>query len=427
MYWATDSLFHGLWARAFMSKFRYKQIQTFLKVSRPDTEDKTDKITKVRFLTEFIRRKCMKLWVPDQHISIDERMVANKGRYSFKQYIKDKPTKWGMKLWVLADSFSGFTCNFEIYLGKKEKSAFGLAYDVVTNLCKHLFHQGYKLFVDNFYSSVHLFKYLLSQGMSACGTIIAGRKGFPIGLRNIKQWGKNARGSMRWVREGDVAFLQWRDNKVVSMITTMHRFVNRYTFCIRRSKVNGAYRRLQIRQPRVFTDYNIHMGGVDKSDQMIGKYKALRRTSKFWKTLFYHMLDIARVNSYIMFQEFRSLDKNENVKALERPKSYAQLEFTLELIRELSNISKNMKVPLFIRNPTDVIDKHPVQPAHSEKRRNCFRCYRLEKVERKAVACCLTCKKNFCFSQQRNCLLLDHVYENDDLNDSFSVFSTHRK
>ena len=48
-----------------------------------------------------------------------------------------------------------FTCNFEVYLGKKEKSTFGLAYDVVTNLC---------IRVDNFYSSVHLFKYLLSQG-----------------------------------------------------------------------------------------------------------------------------------------------------------------------------------------------------------------------------------------------------------------------
>ena len=231
---------------------------------------------------------------------------------------------------------------------------------------------------------------------------------------------------MRWVRVGDVAFLQWKDNKVVSMITTMHKFVNRYTFCVRRSKVNGEYRRLNIKQPRVFTDYNVHMGGVDKSDQMIGKYKALRRTSKFWKTLFYHMLDIARVNSYIMFQEFRSLDKNVNIVELERPKSYAQLDFTIELIRELSNISKNMKVPLFVRNPS-VTDKHNVQPAPSQKRKNCFRCYRLEKVERKAFASCLTCKKHFCFSQTRNCLLLDHVYENDNLNDSFTILSTSRK
>ena len=46
----------------------------------------------------------MKHFQPDQHVSIDERMVRNKGRYAFRQYMKDKPTKWGMKLWVVADA-----------------------------------------------------------------------------------------------------------------------------------------------------------------------------------------------------------------------------------------------------------------------------------------------------------------------------------
>ena len=162
-----------------MSKQRYKQIQTFLKVSDHLTEKKTDPLTKCRFLTEYIRRKCMKLWQPRHHISIDERMVADKGRCSFRQYIKDKPTKWGMKLWVLADSSNGYTCNFKVYLGRKIHSKFGLAYDVVMNLCKHLYNQGYKLFMDYFNTSVQLFIDLLSKKISACGTMICNRKGFP--------------------------------------------------------------------------------------------------------------------------------------------------------------------------------------------------------------------------------------------------------
>ena len=72
-------------------------------------------------------------------------------------------------------------------------------------------------------------------------------------------------------------------------------------------------------------------------------------------------------------------------------------------------------------------DKHNVQPAPSDKYKNCFRCYRLEKVQRQTFASCLTCKKHFCFRQKRNCLLLDHVYENDNLNDSFTILSTSRK
>ena len=70
-------------------------------------------------------------------------MVANKGRYKFRQYIKDKPTKWGMKVWVLADSGTGNTWNYEVYKGSEGKPVSGLGYQVVMNLCSHLFNQGY--------------------------------------------------------------------------------------------------------------------------------------------------------------------------------------------------------------------------------------------------------------------------------------------
>ena len=72
-------------------------------------------------------------------------MVRNKGWYSFRQYIQNKPTKWGMKLWVLEDSSTGYTYKFDV--GKSTAtSGFGLAYDVVMNLVKSIVNQGYHLF-----------------------------------------------------------------------------------------------------------------------------------------------------------------------------------------------------------------------------------------------------------------------------------------
>ncbi|KAK0053882.1 piggyBac transposable element-derived protein 3 [Biomphalaria pfeifferi] len=118
-FWSTKSLYNGLWARAFMSRDRFKAIMCFIKVSNPLTEDPNDKLCKVRMLTTYIRMKCIKLYQPHQNDSIDERMVRNKGKYAFRQYIRDKPTKWGMKLWILADSLSGYTYDFDIYLGKQ--------------------------------------------------------------------------------------------------------------------------------------------------------------------------------------------------------------------------------------------------------------------------------------------------------------------
>ena len=114
-------------------------------------------------------------------LAIDERMVKSRHRSGIRQYIKDKPTKWGIKLWVLADSCNGYTCDFTVYIGRaagREVSANGLGYDVVMRLMNPFFDQGYHLYVDNFYTSVTLFKDLFARGVSATGTILESKKRF---------------------------------------------------------------------------------------------------------------------------------------------------------------------------------------------------------------------------------------------------------
>lgn len=39
---------------------------------------------------------------------------------SYKEYIKNKPICWGIKVWVLCEAKRGYVCNFDIYLGKEE-------------------------------------------------------------------------------------------------------------------------------------------------------------------------------------------------------------------------------------------------------------------------------------------------------------------
>ena len=51
-----------------------------------------------------INRNCRKNARIGYNVTIDEYMIPFKGRHLAKQYIPSKPTKWGFKCYVLADS-----------------------------------------------------------------------------------------------------------------------------------------------------------------------------------------------------------------------------------------------------------------------------------------------------------------------------------
>jgi hypothetical protein len=55
-----------------------------------------------------------------------------------------------------------------------------------------------------------------------------------------------------------------------------------------------------VKKPAIVADYNRHLGHVDNVDRMGKSYAASSRTWKWTKKLFYHLVDLAIVNSYIL-------------------------------------------------------------------------------------------------------------------------------
>lgn len=92
--------------------------------------------------------------VKPQHVRINERMVASKTRMSMKQNMMDKSTTWGCKLFILADSATGYTWNFSIDMGKSKNPSYGLSNSSVVDLLPFsLLGVGYTLYMDSFYTS----------------------------------------------------------------------------------------------------------------------------------------------------------------------------------------------------------------------------------------------------------------------------------
>ena len=58
----------------------------------------------------------------------------------------------------------------------------------------------------------------------------------------------------------------------------------------------------------------------------------------------YHFFDIARVNAFILFGDFRK--KHADIPELQRPDRCGQLDFTTDLIRQLADLDVYADVPL---------------------------------------------------------------------------------
>ena len=119
---------------------------------------------------------------------------------------------------------------------------------------------------------------------------------------------------MRWHRVGPCLCLQWIDNKVVSVLTTLDN-ANDKVPTIRKTKTANVWSNVIVNQPRAIDRYNKYMNGVDRSDQLIGTNNVMRKCLRWWKTMFFHLIDIAIVNGFILFQEHQAnFPDDENLR-----------------------------------------------------------------------------------------------------------------
>jgi len=402
-----------------LSRTRFFAILGMLHVVDPATETPGDKLRKVESFVSYFKTRCSELYQPKQHVAIDERMVKSRHRSGIRQYIKDKPTKWGIKLWVLADSSNGYTIDFNIYIGRaagRDISEYGLGYDVVMCLMEPYFNQGYHLYVDNFYTSVPLMKHLFEKGVPATGTILETRRSFPANLKNSKEWAKGKeRGSMRWERDPPCLVLQWVDNKVVSMITTVGN-ANDQVQVNRKTRTGDVWRTNVVPQPQTFATYNKYMNVADRSDQILTTNNIQRKCMKWWKIMFYHLIDMAIVNSYILFLEHQA--KFPDHEDLRRVAGYSQTEFRKEIVRQICGFPEYGDPPVSSGGPAAPPDpglfdtQH--MPVFSDSRKNCVVCYKQGRGERKVFSHCSAPQcggKHMHVTREHNCFAEFHSRE----------------
>ena len=103
--------------REVMERDRFIALWGFLHLVDQTDEavDKSDKIYKVRPMLDRMLPLFRRYYSPRQQLSLDEGMIPTKNRLAIKQYIRDKPVRWGIKSFLLCEAKTGYILDAEIY------------------------------------------------------------------------------------------------------------------------------------------------------------------------------------------------------------------------------------------------------------------------------------------------------------------------
>ena len=246
---------------------RFLDVLEYLHLADNNNLNPNDKFSKVNLLFKMINESCLQNIIPEKNVSIDESMVPYYGCHGCKQYIQNKPVKFGYKLWVAATPL-GYAIQFYHYAGKDDNynKDIGLSGSVNMTMSKlpTVPNSSYHVVMDNFFTSPSHLRLLKGNGMAATGTVRANRtENAP--LQAVDDMKKEARGYSDVVNDNNsnVTLVRWKDNKVVTVASTLY---GKEPMKRARRYIKDKGSKVEIDQPNSISVYNKIVSGVYRMD-----------------------------------------------------------------------------------------------------------------------------------------------------------------
>lgn len=389
-YWSTDSL-HKNTIPNFMSKNRYLLILRLLHFCDNTQPALHGRLSKIKVVVDMFRKSFSQNFQPFRNLCIDESLLLFKGNLSFKQFIPSKRSRFGIKTYLLCDCETGYVLDLIVYTGSDteilDTEGLGLSGAIVTTLLGPYLNKGHCLFIDNWYSSPSLFTYLHLNKTNACGTVRTDRMGMPQFEDELRV------GEREVMNDGTNLVVRWIDKRQVVMITNEHE-----DEVVRTHKVDYKTKESVIK-PKCIQEYNSNMGAVDRTDMMIVNVESIRRTQRWYKKLFFHLVDLSILNSHALY-------------LCRTGKKPTLPQFHLELVRQL--LERNVETRLSNSNkggrpspgetPLRLTQRHfpSFVPPTEKKTAPCRQCHvckntsRREQKRRETRYMCVDCGLALC-------------------------------
>jgi hypothetical protein len=309
-------------------------------------ELRKDPAARIRPLINMLKYTSPKYVVLGRKVAVDESSVACRSKYGRHLIVfnSSKPTgKFHFKIYACCCATSWLMVGFRLHCSSdmqqrlkdvipsrkarhlEDRLQFSSSVrQIVLEVTQPLHGTKRVVNTDNFYTSVTLLLSLRDVGLYGRGTIREASAHFPKAHMFAKK-AKEPRGSsLQGVSStGQMIAASWMDGSAVNLISNAD------------SSEMGEVSRLIGKEqvafpaPKCVAEYNKHMQGVDRLDQLRAKYSlADGHSMKKWhKKLALAFIDIARVNAYVT----RGLRQTE-AKASRNPHRDFMIELSTELI-----------------------------------------------------------------------------------------------
>jgi hypothetical protein len=141
-------------------------------------EFSNDKLVKISPVVEYLNRKWTEYSPPNMFLdyTIDESMMYYRGRLAIRQFIPKKPNKYGIKIYCLASSRSGYIKRWIVYTGAKHGGC--KPYEVVEQFSQFMPECSHVYF-DSHFSSARDFYKLNKMNIYFTASVAPNRKLFP--------------------------------------------------------------------------------------------------------------------------------------------------------------------------------------------------------------------------------------------------------
>ena len=235
----------------------------FADSSKFDPDQYHKKLYKIQPILYHLKSKFSSVYTPERNICVDESLLLWKGRLGWIQYEPTKRSRFGVKIYKLHESSTGYVWNFIVYTGKD--TIYGQRHPgeqtssrIVLEVVHDLLDKCYCLYLNNWYTSPKLVDTLCTRKRDDVGTMRTNKKEFP----NFVKRARLKTGETVAAFRKKQMITKWKDKRDVVLVSTFHD-----------DSVENVTTRRVIQKPSVVCDYNKNMVGVDGNDGQLHSYK----------------------------------------------------------------------------------------------------------------------------------------------------------